>query len=108
VPTRPPTVANIQAPDEASLNRAFQIFNQRLGKAELLIGYEGDAFSHTGDVEQDLLSILAVHPMREAAVKKFIQKAGAEASLVKQLVQQGKIKKVEFANQYFYTRMLSA
>ncbi len=40
---------------------------------ELLAGYEGDIFDFTGDVERDLLSITAVHPMRKEAVEKFLE-----------------------------------
>lgn len=40
-------------------------------KEEDLIGYEGNAFAFTGDVEEDLLSITAVHPMREDAGASF-------------------------------------
>ena len=32
----------------------------------------------TGDVEQDLLSTIAVHPMREDAVGAFLARAGTE------------------------------
>jgi len=45
---------------------------------EYLIGYEGNAFAFTGNVEEDLLSITSVHPMREDAVKDFLKKANAE------------------------------
>jgi wyosine [tRNA(Phe)-imidazoG37] synthetase (radical SAM superfamily) len=41
-----------------------------------LIGYEGSAFAFTGDVREDLLSITAVHPMREEAVRELLRKAG--------------------------------
>jgi len=37
------------------------------------MGYEGNAFASTGNVEEDLLSITAVHPMREEGVKKLLK-----------------------------------
>ena len=43
-----------------------------------LIGYEGNAFAFAGNVEEDLLSISAVHPMREKAVSEFLARAGAD------------------------------
>lgn len=62
VPTRPPAEGWTQPPSEEIINRAYYILHERIDHAEYLIGYEGNAFSFTGDVEQDLLSITAVHP----------------------------------------------
>jgi len=53
---------------------------------EYLIGYEGNAFAFTGDIEEDLLSITAVHPMREEAVNEFLARARADWSVVHQLI----------------------
>lgn len=39
---------------------------------EYLIGYEGNDFAFTGNIEQDLLSVTAVHPMREDAVNEML------------------------------------
>ncbi|TFF93288.1 radical SAM protein, partial [Candidatus Thorarchaeota archaeon] len=47
VPTRPPCEEWVEPADEDLLNRAFQEYASTLGgdRVELLIGYEGDAFS---------------------------------------------------------------
>ncbi len=55
-----------------------QIFHEKLDKVEYLIGYESDAFAFSGNVEEDLLSITSVHPMRESAVSEFLKKADAD------------------------------
>jgi SAM-dependent methyltransferase len=44
------------------------------GRLKVPFGYEGDTFASTENVEDDLLSITSVYPMREEAVKKFLQK----------------------------------
>ena len=75
IPTRPPAEGWVAPPDEAVLNQAFHIFSARVASVEYLIGYEGDAFALTGDVEADLLSITAVHPMREDALQAFLVRA---------------------------------
>jgi wyosine [tRNA(Phe)-imidazoG37] synthetase (radical SAM superfamily) len=106
VPTRPPTLAEVRPPDEAIINRAYQLFNQRLERVETLIGYEGDAFSSTGDVQQDLLAILAVHPMREEALQAFVQRGGAGGELVEALLARGRIRRVEFAGRGYFVRCL--
>jgi len=106
IPTRPPAQAVVKPPSEENINRAFQIIAKQVKNTEYLIGYEGDAFAYTGDIEQDLLSITAVHPMREQAVQELVHKAGASWDVVQRLLSEGKIKKVEFANKYFYIRCL--
>jgi wyosine [tRNA(Phe)-imidazoG37] synthetase (radical SAM superfamily) len=106
VPTRPPTERWVRAPDEGTLNQAYQLLTEKVGQVEYLIGYEGDAFAFTGDVEQDLLSITAVHPMREDAVGTFLARAGAEWEAVRRLVAEGQLAKAEYEGHAFYLRRL--
>jgi wyosine [tRNA(Phe)-imidazoG37] synthetase (radical SAM superfamily) len=117
IPTRPPAEKWVRAPCEASINRAYQILSGRLGQAhpetgvlprsarvEYLIGYEGNAFAFTGEAEEDLLSITAVHPMREEAVSDFLARAGADWAIVRELAKQGEIVETDYAGQRFYMR----
>jgi hypothetical protein len=73
---------------------------------EYLIGYEGNAFAFTGDVEQDLLSITSVHPMREEAVSEFLKRAGADWSVVYGLLDQRRLVATEYDDRRFYLRRL--
>ncbi|MBN1889418.1 MAG: hypothetical protein JW850_15595 [Thermoflexales bacterium] len=73
---------------------------------EYLIGYEGNAFAFTGDVEQDMLSITAVHPMREDAVDEFLARAGTDWAVVRRLVAQDQLVEAEYASHRFYLRKL--
>ena len=75
---------------------------------EYLIGYEGDAFAFTGDVRQDLLSITAVHPMRESAVRELLGRAKAEWSLVEELLTEGKLKEVDYLGSRYFVRCFAA
>jgi wyosine [tRNA(Phe)-imidazoG37] synthetase (radical SAM superfamily) len=106
VPTRPPAESWVAPPKEESLHRAYQIFRQHVGQVEFLIGYEGNAFSATGDTEQDLLSITAVHPMREDAVEALLRREGDEWRTVRRLVQEGKLVKSTYEGMSFYMRRL--
>jgi wyosine [tRNA(Phe)-imidazoG37] synthetase (radical SAM superfamily) len=106
VPTRPPAEPWAQPPDENALNRAYRIFGHRMDQVEYLIGYEGNAFACTGDVEQDLLSITAVHPMREDAVGDYLGRAGAKWSAVHRLVAHGELVEVKHGRHTFYLRRL--
>lgn len=104
VPIRPPAEKWAASPSEESIVRAYQIYSSRLRRAELLVGYEGDSFQSVGEVESDLLAIAAVHPMREAAVERFLQQADSSWDVVEKLLDQGKLAKTEYQGNYFYLR----
>jgi wyosine [tRNA(Phe)-imidazoG37] synthetase (radical SAM superfamily) len=106
IPTRPPAEAWARPPGEEVINRAYQIFSDRVGPVEYLIGYEGNAFTFTGNVAEDLLSITAVHPMREEAVNEFLARAGAGWPVVDHLVTQNQLVKVDYQGRTFYLRKL--
>lgn len=106
VPTRPPSVKSVMPPREDTLNSAYQIFSSKGIKAEYLIGYEGNQFAFTGDVENDILSITAVHPMREDAVMAYLKKAGCDFSAIDPLLTEKKIIVTEYGQERFYTRPL--
>ena len=106
IPTRPPAEEWAQPPNEKVINRAYQILGDRVDHVEYLIGYEGNAFAFTGNVEEDLLSITAVHPMREEAVKEFLARARADWSIVRKLLEQGQLVETEYEGNKFYMRKL--
>jgi len=106
IPTRPPAEAWVRPPGEEVINRAYQILGKRLGHVEYLIGYEGNAFAFMGDVEEDLLSITAVHPMREEAISEFLTQAGADWAIVHRLVDGGQLVEMRYDGRRFYVRRL--
>ena len=108
IPTRPPAEEWVQPPGEEAINRAYQIFSSRVDHVEYLIGYEGNAFAFTGNVEEDLLSITAVHPMREEAVREFLARAAADWSVIQRLIAQGCLIETEYEGRKFYMRRLHA
>ena len=108
IPTRPPAESWVKPAREETVNKAFQEFSKRLGegKVEYLIGYEGEAFSSTGDLEENLLSITSVHPMREEGVKRLLKKANADWTVVERLLAEGKLIKLEYEGHIYYMRKL--
>jgi len=106
VPTRPPTEKSVHAPDEATLNRVYQVISRKVKNLELLTGYEGNAFASTGDVVEDLLSITSVHPMREEAVRKLLDKAGTHWHVVEQLISDEQLMLTEYEGRKFYVRRI--
>ncbi len=108
IPTRPPAEDWCQPAEEGAIASAYHIFAEKLGegRVEYLIGYEGDAFASTGNAAEDLLSITAVHPMRREAVQKFLERAGADWSLVDELLRSGAMIRLEYRGHEFYMRKL--
>ena len=104
IPTRPPAIRHIETPDEAIIIRSFQLFSQHLDHVEYLIGYEGNDFAYTGNVEEDILSISAVHPMREDAVRKLLGRSDAGWELIDKLTAEGKLTEIEYRGSHFYMR----
>lgn len=104
IPTRPPAEHWAHMPNEATINRAYQIMTENIDHVEYLVGYEGNAFAFTGDAKEDLLSITAVHPMREEAVTEFLEKAGSDWSTVQELLDSSQLAEVEHAGNKYYVR----
>ncbi|MGI1691874.1 radical SAM protein [Thermoanaerobacter uzonensis] len=105
VPTRPPA-EKVFPPGEQKINIAYQIFREKGITPEYLIGYEGNEFSSTGNFEEDLLNITAVHPMKKPAVEKLLQKCNCDWSIVKKMLKEEKITEVEYQSETFYMRKL--
>ena len=104
IPTRPPAFEGIYPADEAAVTLAYDIFSYFCISAELLIGYEGNAFASSGNFADDILSITAVHPMREDAVMELLHKTNGGISLLNRLIEKRMLKKLEFNGSAFYLR----
>lgn len=106
VPTRPPAEKWVRPPSEKALNEAYQIFSRNGLVVELLTGYEGNAFASTGNTANDLLAITSVHPMREEAVREYLERSGNSWQLVQNLIESGQLIKTEYQGHKFYLRKL--
>mgnify|MGYP003874484539 CR=1 FL=1 len=108
IPTRPPAERWVKPADEGLVNEAFHIFSERLGyeAVEYLIGYEGNAFSSSGDAEEDILSITAVHPMREEGVRELLRRAKADWGVVERLLDEGRLIELEYEGCRYYMRKI--
>ncbi|MBN1367394.1 MAG: radical SAM protein [Dehalococcoidales bacterium] len=103
IPTRPPAEAVIPA-GEQSLNNAYQIFSDKLKRVEYLVNYEGNDFTSTGDVTDDLLSITAVHPMREEAMVTLLNRLGTGWDTIRRLINEDRLVELEYLGKKFYAR----
>jgi wyosine [tRNA(Phe)-imidazoG37] synthetase (radical SAM superfamily) len=108
IPTRPPALKWVCAPEEQTINRAYHLFTAQGLNTEYLIGYEGNQFAYTGNIEADILSITSVHPMREDAVYAYLHKARGDFSTIEKLLADNKLLVSTYNNERFYTRTLAA
>lgn len=106
VPTRPPAEEWVKPPSEFVINMAYQVFKRKSINTEYLVGYEGNAFAFTGDIEEDLLSITSVHPMREEAVYELLKKADAKRDVLAKLMNENKMVEVKYKDKKYYLRKL--
>ncbi len=104
IPTRPPAEKWVEPPEEETINRAYLIFKEKSLNTELLIGYEGNTFSATGNVEEDILSITSVHPMREDAIEEYLEKTGENWGSIEKLIEQGLLTRLTYSGKHFYLR----
>jgi len=110
VPTRPPTEKWVKPAQEAILSLAFRIFSEQLGieRTELLTQYEGNDFATTGDVEEDLLSIISVHPMRDQALREVLRKTNTSWQIIDELLSEEKIVELELDGSKYYLKKLAS
>lgn len=106
IPTRPPAESWVKPSSEKNITNAFQIFKEQGIDVEYLIGYEGNRFASTGDITEDLLGIMSVHPLREDAVNALLSKANRRWDLIISLLQEKKIIQIEYNGTKFYMRTL--
>ncbi|MBN1415639.1 MAG: radical SAM protein [Bacteroidales bacterium] len=107
IPTRPPAFRQAVPADEETVNEAYHIFRDYLDKVELLTGYEGNAFSSTGHFREDILSITAVHPMREDAVRGLLHKTNDSEDALILLLEEKQLEKLQFNGHNYYLRRFS-
>ncbi|WP_428263732.1 radical SAM protein [Haliangium sp.] len=106
VPTRPPADAEARPPGTAVLVQAYRIFCDRVPRVEVLAGPSGRAFAATGDVRDDLLGVMAVHPLERESIEEILAKDGADWKVVEGLLAAGEVERVHYQGRTFYARPL--
>lgn len=106
IPTRPPAQRTITAASKHTVNIAYHIFRKRLTNVECLNNYEGNAFTFSGNIEDELLGITSVHPMRKEAVTELLKKANSGWGTVEKLISNGSLLEVEYQGNKFYMKRL--
>ncbi|MBP8946239.1 MAG: radical SAM protein [Bacteroidales bacterium] len=102
IPIRPPAFSNTIPADLKTLNEAWQIFTNKGINTEFLINLEGTNIGYTGDAYEDILNILAVHPLQEDSLLELLKKDNADFSIVQFLLKKELIKSLEYNGKIFY------
>jgi wyosine [tRNA(Phe)-imidazoG37] synthetase (radical SAM superfamily) len=102
LPIRPPTESYAGLPDEATVNRVYQTIGRTVESLELLTAYEGDAFVTTDSVEDDILAIASVHPLRESALRQLLAQSGTDWQLVDRLIDEDRLVQTEYGGHRFF------
>jgi len=103
VPTRPPAEKSVEPVDIKRITELnYYISCYFKGRTVCILSDGGNDFSSTGDIEEDFLSIIAVHPMDMDATSVFFESRGQSMDSVKRLLESNKIKEIEYnGNKYF-------
>lgn len=104
IPTRPPAEKEVRPPCTTDLMAAYQIMKKRVPDTEYLVEYEGEDFTATGDIRNEILGILAVHPLRQEAVARLLRGAGADLKVIDELIRGKKITSTYYQGKTFYLR----
>lgn len=104
IPTRPPALSKVKAPDELVLNEAYQIFLEAGQKVELLLGFEGTNAGFTGNAIEDIINICTVHPIREDTMLELLINDNADSTILNSLILGKYVRQVQYNSNYFYIR----
>ncbi|MCM8803653.1 MAG: radical SAM protein [Candidatus Omnitrophica bacterium] len=103
-PTRPPTEKWVEIPEKEKIDFAYIIFKNK-GINVKIIEKKGEEFGFTGNLIEDILSIISVHPMSQKEMEKFLKDNGGSLDLLKDLIDRGEIVEVEYIGEKYYRRI---
>ncbi len=95
VPTRPPTLPWVKPPDTARFNIFYGVLRDTLGPemVDTLVKSEGPDFYISQNVEDEILSIVRVHPLREDYASLLIRRRGGNPEIIiRKMVEEGKVR----------------
>lgn len=102
IPTRPPYETWVKAPRIDSLRSVMEILSQRVAFIDVLFDPEDPDFIATGDLRNDILGIIAVHPLREESLRKMVARSNAGWKVVEDLLAAKDMDCLEYWGDTFY------
>lgn len=108
IPIRPPAEGWVRVPDANSLQQTLDILSERWSNLDVLFDAEASEFNSTGDIVEDILGIVAVHPLRETALRKMLERAGVTWGIVENLIAGNLMTRIDYRGERFYCAGLRA
>jgi hypothetical protein len=66
------------------------------------VKHEEGTFAFTRGIEDEIVSIAAVHPIRKDYLTKFLNSIGVDTCIIEKLIQEGKLVKLRYGGDEFY------
>jgi len=108
IPFRPPANINVSKPNEKLILNIFEIFSKYIPKVELLINFEENNFSSLDDIENEILNITAVHPLKEEFLESFLNKGNADWKIIDKMIENKILKMITYQGNNFYIRTINS
>ena len=102
LPIRPPAEKFVHPATKETIDLTTRIFHENNIPIQINSEYEGSNLSYLNDLEQEILSIASVHPIREEGIQELLQKAHADWCVIEALIKKGKLKETTYKNKRFY------
>lgn len=107
IPIRPPAETWVKPPDPVRLAEILAAFSEKVPFLDLLFEAEKDDFTSTGNLEEDILGITSVHPIREQPLRRMVSLANGDWQIVEELLRSEQLLCFSYGNEKFYLRRFS-
>ena len=105
IPTRPPAEEGILPPEKTKILYAYKIFTDFSIKTELITESGGSgSFGFTGNIENDIVNTVSVHPMSETQIQELLKKASAKWSVMEKLLSEKRINEIKYKEERYYIK----
>lgn len=106
LPIRPPAENWVKPPTQSALRSIMRRLLQTNPFVIPLFEHEGNDFVSSGDLRENILSITAVHPIRETALRKLVHQSDADWAIVENLLEKQELTETPYAGEVFYRKNL--
>jgi len=100
-PIRPPAEPGVLVPSRRVVAHALAALARRFPRVEPLTEDEEGPFGRTADPVEDLVAILAIHPMREDAARAYLKESEAGGGALDTLLRDRRIERVRYRDRAF-------
>ena len=104
IPTRPPAESWVSPPSAGSLQAFIKVCSDRISGVNFLFESEVGDFISTGNLAEDILSITAVHPLREKALQDMVAQASGTWAVVQALLDAGALASIQYRDERYFLR----